>query len=39
MRQLTEKQKRWMWFGALWLGGLCAALGISYAVRGIIKTL
>lgn len=33
MNRLTARQKEWLWFAALWTGGLCAAL----TVGGVIK--
>jgi hypothetical protein len=36
MRPRTKKQKEWMWFFALWCGGLAAAALLAYLVRLIM---
>ncbi len=36
MKALTEKQRQWLWFAALWCGGLIAAFVLSYLVRLLI---
>jgi hypothetical protein len=36
MNRLTEKQRQWLWFAALWGGGLAAVLALSYGFRWII---
>lgn len=36
MKALTDKQRQWLWFAALWCGGLIAALLLSYLVRWVI---
>jgi len=36
MKAFTEKQRQWLWFAALWCGGLLAALLLSYLIRLLI---
>ncbi len=37
MKALTNNKKRqWLWFAALWCGGLMAAFVLSYVVRWLI---
>jgi hypothetical protein len=36
MKALTEKQRQWLWFAALWCGGFIAVLLLSYSVRWLI---
>jgi hypothetical protein len=36
MKALTEKQRQWLWFAALWCGGLIAAILLSYLARWLI---
>jgi len=36
MKGLTEKQRQWLWFAALWFGGLLAAFFLSYLARWLI---
>lgn len=33
----NEKLRQWLWFIALWLGGLCTALGIGYAIKFLMR--
>jgi hypothetical protein len=33
MRRLTEKQKQWAWFVALWCGGLLTVLTLSSIIK------
>lgn len=33
MKTLTEPQKQWLWFVALWCGGLAAAALLARATR------
>ncbi|HYD17465.1 MAG TPA: DUF2474 domain-containing protein [Patescibacteria group bacterium] len=35
MKTLTEKQRQWAWFGALW----CAGLASAYLIAGFLKLL
>ena len=37
MRALTKKQQQWLWFVALWFGGLAAAALLAYFVRLLMK--
>ena len=37
MKALTEKKRQWLWFAALWCGGLFAAFLLSYLVRWLIS--
>ncbi len=37
MKALTDKQRQWLWFAALWCCGLIAVLILSYLVRWLIK--
>lgn len=36
MKALTEKQRQWVWFAGLWLGGLAGVLLLSTVVRLIL---
>jgi len=36
MNRLTERQRQWLWFAALWCGGLAAVLTLSYIFRWIV---
>ena len=36
-KMLTKKQRQWLWFVALWIGGLMAAFLLSYLVRWLIS--
>ncbi|MFO7707570.1 MAG: hypothetical protein R6V84_05300 [Desulfobacterales bacterium] len=36
MKAPTERRKQWIWFVALWCGGLLAALLLARAVRWFI---
>ncbi len=33
MSPITEKQKQWLWFVGLWLGGLSAVLLLAVFIR------
>jgi len=37
MKAFTEQQRQWLWFAALWCGGLIAAFLLSYLARWLIK--
>jgi hypothetical protein len=37
MNRLTDKQKQWFWFALLWIGGIIAALLLSWAARLLIS--
>lgn len=32
-RPLTEKQRQWLWFAALWCGGLLSVLTLGYGLK------
>ena len=36
MKALTEKQRQWMWFAALWCGGMIAVFLLAHLARWII---
>jgi hypothetical protein len=36
MKALTDKQRQWLWFAALWCGGLTATFFLSYLVRWLV---
>jgi len=36
MKACTDKQRQWLWFGALWCGGIAAAFLLAYFVRWIM---
>ena len=36
---LSKKQRQWLWFAALWCGGLAATLMLARLVRWVLKTL
>ena len=38
MKALKKKKRQWLWFAALWCGGLIAVFILSYLVRWLIKT-
>lgn len=33
------KAKQWVWFGALWLGGLMTVMAVAYPIKWIIKNM
>jgi hypothetical protein len=37
MKACTEKQRQWIWFVALWCGGIAAAFVLASLVRLLIK--
>lgn len=37
MLPLTKKQKEWLWFAALWCGGLASALTLGYMIKFFMK--
>jgi hypothetical protein len=37
MKALTEKQRQWLWFAALWCGGLLAASVLACLARWLIS--
>jgi hypothetical protein len=39
MKALTDKQRQWLWFAALWCGGLLTFLLLSYGIRWIITVI
>lgn len=36
MMKLTEKQKQWLWFVALWLGGFTTAFTAGSIIKGFM---
>jgi hypothetical protein len=36
MKAFTDKQRQWLWFGALWCGGIVAAFLLAALARWII---
>ena len=38
MNRCTEKQRQWLWFMALWCGGLAATLLLAYGLRWFIAS-
>jgi hypothetical protein len=36
MKACTDKQRQWLWFAALWCGGIAGAFFLAYAVRWVI---
>lgn len=34
---LPPRKKQWLWFAGLWLGGLCAVLLLSAAIKLLFK--
>lgn len=36
-KALTEKQRQWLWFLALWGSGLLACLFLAYVTRLLIR--
>ncbi|MDJ0829263.1 MAG: hypothetical protein QNI92_05380 [Desulfobacterales bacterium] len=38
MKAPTDKKRQWLWFVALWCGGLTAALILGYLVRLLITS-
>jgi hypothetical protein len=36
MKAPIKKQRQWLWFAALWCGGLLTTLGLSYLFRWIV---
>ena len=36
MNRITDKQRQWLWFAALWCAGLAAALSLSSLLRWIV---
>ena len=37
MRALTEKQRQWLWFAALWVCGLTATFLLAQLVRWVLS--
>ena len=37
MKAFTENQRQWLWFAALWCGGLIAAFLLAYLARRLIS--
>jgi hypothetical protein len=39
MKPLTDRQRQWVWFAALWCGGLAATWVLAYAARRLVLSL
>jgi hypothetical protein len=39
MKRLTERQRQWLWFGALSFCGTTLTMLLSFAVRAIVNVL
>jgi len=37
MKACTEKQRQWLWFAALWCGGIAAALLLAAMIRWLLQ--
>jgi uncharacterized membrane protein len=37
MKALTDKQRQWLWFAALWCGGLSAVFLLASLARWLIS--
>ena len=37
MKELTEGQRQWVWFGALWCVGIGATLGLAWGARWVLS--
>jgi len=35
---LSKKQRQWLWFAALWVGGLAATLALARLIRWLVTT-
>ncbi len=35
---LSKKQRQWLWFAALWVGGLTATLVLARLIRWVLAT-
>ncbi|MFZ2041339.1 MAG: hypothetical protein WAV08_11635 [Desulfobacterales bacterium] len=35
---LSRKRRQWLWFAALWVGGLAATLALARLIRWLITT-
>jgi uncharacterized membrane protein len=35
---LSKKQRQWLWFAALWVGGLVATLVLARLIRWLLAT-
>jgi hypothetical protein len=35
---LSTKQRQWLWFAALWIGGLAATLILARLIRWVLTT-
>lgn len=36
---LSKKKRQWLWFAALWVGGLAATLALARLIRWVLATL
>ncbi len=39
MKPLTDRQRQWLWFAALWCGGLMAALLLAHVARRLVTSI
>jgi hypothetical protein len=37
MKPLTDRQRQWVWFAALWCGGIVAALLLAYGAKWLVE--
>jgi len=35
-RPISQRQKQWLWFAALWCGGFCSLLAVSLVIKLIM---
>ena len=36
---LSKKQRQWLWFAALWVGGLAATLALARLIRWLVTAI
>jgi len=37
--RLSKKQRQWVWFAALWCGGLFAVTAMAYPIKWLIRSI
>jgi hypothetical protein len=37
MKALTKRQREWLWFAALWCGGLLSTALLAFLVRTVVS--